>query len=75
MYLDTGRLRRWNSQQHLGHLVDNQLCDQLFIFLHVLTNQWHGAVHHLQQDSQSGRWTGVSQTGPTEQEGIKELVH
>lgn len=56
MYLDRGGLRCGNSQQHVGHLVDDQLCYQLFIFLHMLTNQRHGAVHHLQRqkNGQSG---------------------
>lgn len=62
MYLHRGWLRCGNSQQHVGHLVDDQLCDQLFVFLHMLTNQRHGAVHHLQgqQNSQSGLWMTCS---------------
>lgn len=47
-YLDGGRLRCGNSQQHLGHLVDDQLRNQLSVLLHVLPYQGHGAVHHLQ---------------------------
>lgn len=53
MYLDRGGLRCGHSQKHLGHLIDDQLCDQLLILLHVLTDQWHGAVHHLQRQKKS----------------------
>lgn len=49
LYLNSRRLRHGNSQQHLGHLVDDQLCDQLFILLHMLANQRHWTVHHLQR--------------------------
>ncbi len=68
LYLDRGRLRCGDSQQHLGHLVDHQLCDQLFIFLHVLADQRHGAVHHLerQKNSQSASRRAVSVRSPTQ---------
>lgn len=73
MYLDRGGLRCGNSQQHLGHLVDDQLCDQLFVFLHVLTNQRHGAVHHLTEtEKQPIRFQQRAQRHTTE---ALDLLH
>lgn len=46
-YLDWRWRRRGNSQQHLGHLMEDHLCDQLPVLLNVFANQRHRAVHHL----------------------------
>lgn len=33
--------------QGLSHLVDHKLYDELFIFILVVTDEWHGGAYHL----------------------------
>lgn len=50
-HLSVGGLRRGDAEQSKGHLIEDQISDELLILFHMLTDQRHGAVHHLQHTS------------------------
>lgn len=61
-HLSVGGLRRGDAEQSKGHLIEDQISDELPILFHMLTNQRHGAVHHLQQTCLDH--DGVSKVSP-----------
>lgn len=37
-------------RQSLSHLVDHKFHDELLVFILMITNEWHGGAHHLEEE-------------------------